>query len=122
MTTVETTIYDLNVYDTQETVCIGTDDEFREWVSQFYENDEEIDDAVGRGRIVTVVDMINGVGDSWKYFTGQTETTIYNRVEWIESNSDNPNIPNIMDLVFGYIKEHCPEYDFERGGEEEEAE
>lgn len=106
------TIEDLNVYDSQETVSIGTEEEFKEWVSQFYETDEETDEAVSRCRTVSVIDMINGVGDSWKYFTGQSETTIYERVEWIDSNSDNPNIPNIMELVFGYIKKHCPEYDF----------
>jgi hypothetical protein len=105
------TIDDLNVYDSQETVSIGTDSEFREWISQFYDNDEEIDEAIDRCRTISVIDMINGVGDSWKYFTGQCETTIYERVEWIESNSDNPNI-NVMDIVNEYLRAHCPEYDF----------
>lgn len=111
------TIEDLNIYDSQETVSIGIDSDFREWVSQFYDNDEEIDEAVSRCRTVSVVDMINGVGDSWKYFTGQSETTIYERVEWIRSNSENPNI-NVMDIINEYLRAHCPEFDFDYQGEE----
>jgi hypothetical protein len=106
----KTTIEDLDVYDSQETVSVSTNSEFRKWVSQFHDNDEDIDEAVDRCRSVSVIDMINDTGDTWKYFTGQSKTTIHERVEWIKSNSDNLDI---IDIVNEYLRAHCSEYDFD---------
>jgi len=105
-------IDDLHIYDSQETVSIGRDEEFVEWLKQFYDNDDEIQEALDKDRVVSIIDMINGVGNSYKYTTGD----IYERVEWIRDNLEF-NMRTTMFVVEEYLRKYCPEYEF---GEDEE--
>jgi hypothetical protein len=98
----------LNVYDGGETVAIGTDEQAIEWLKNVIDewDDEILVSELENYRKVSLIDVINGNGDSYKYIDGD----ISERIEWIEGVLDYEQRTTIF-VINEYLEKHCPEYE-----------